>query len=274
MVRLSAADAPGQGPYQPARVQIENRGKDIVDTVQIASAGAPTVIALAVVLPGQKAELTLLLPAISRQQSYQVRLVGGGRELASEKATVAWPADRVKAEAFHDEAVALITESKADWPPGLRAKATVLVGLLVALGLLCGVLRGPWAGGLAIVLISGMLTWSMWGLLKSRPVYELRFCQIESARPAAESKAKSASSASAPTSAATTTSSPAMVAPEVEDVIVVQALRSVDDVRLSYLCYPVSSSAVLPAVTIEPQTQRTHLRLQAGEICALKMAEP
>ena len=146
----SLAPAPAQDapwPFQPAKLRMHYAPpSDAADVRGVSlrnAAGGATMVFPAAMSAGGDYILPLALPAVSPQQTYEVRLIGADGEAAeSVRTALAWPVAMLTTDAWIDpDAYEPFAGEAPAWPREVR-RAALLTGVLFVLAMAATLLLG------------------------------------------------------------------------------------------------------------------------------------
>lgn len=145
-----------------AELTLQNHQPQVIQAVALRwQDGGPTLFQPAVIPPGASATLIVPLPAVSEQQTYDVRLLGsnglGGEPLAVLKATISWPTEQVNPDLFLDWRYRQIALVEPTWPSGLMRNlwVTLMAGCLVMAG--AGTFLRRWRRVIVLLIVLGSM---------------------------------------------------------------------------------------------------------------------
>lgn len=117
-------------PYSPARLTVENASDEVVEAIRLRwRQGGPTLAYDVEIAPRQQANLEIMLPAVWPEQTFLVSVLGAdGGQLDSAEATIGWPTELVRSEAFIDPQI----WRRWDPPPPAWSHQARLSGFITA----------------------------------------------------------------------------------------------------------------------------------------------
>ncbi len=120
-------------PYSPAKLTLTNTSDVPVEQISLRWLhGGPTLVWAVELAPGQEKVIDIFLPAAWPDQEYEVALLGAdGRAAASYEATINWPDELVRSDAFIDTHTwGRWNPSPAEWDHASRGNAFIAVALV------------------------------------------------------------------------------------------------------------------------------------------------
>ena len=144
-LRPSATPQPDVWPYAAAELTVHNPSDESVGSVALRwMGGGPTLVLPAELAQRQRRTVPVFLPAVWPEQTYAVRLqTPGGAGAAEGEATISWPLDRVRSDAFIDpDTWQRWDPPPAAWSGATRRNATVAVALLAVAAAATLLVRG------------------------------------------------------------------------------------------------------------------------------------